>query len=76
MSHLVIHETSACENIGCTSRLGYFDIKNGSRFCRKCRVSNNVLVWKCKGCDNRLYSSQSRETRKFCDDCKGLSIKF
>lgn len=61
-----------CENIGCPNELGYFDIKNGRRFCRKCRVFHKVLRWKCKGCDAILYGSECRETRKLCNNCKGI----
>lgn len=61
-----------CASLGCINRLGYFDIKNGRRFCRKCRQVHNVLRWKCRGCPNILNSSQCRETRKFCDSCKGM----
>ena len=78
MNKLLIYNSKQiiCEEIDCTKPLEYFDIKNGSRFCHSCRVSGKELRWKCKGCANILTTSQCRETRKFCDDCKGLSIKF
>ena len=60
-----------CQNVGCTTELGYFDIKNGKKFCRKCR-SNNILRWKCRLCPNILQNSDCRETRKYCDNCKGM----
>lgn len=66
-----------CEAVGCNKPLGYFDIKNRSRFCHCCRSNGyNVLRWKCKGCDTILYASQYRETKKYCDGCRGLFPKF
>lgn len=63
-----------CENLGCTEYLGYFDIKNKRRFCRKCRVDNYVLRWKCKNekCPNILNSSQFRETKYYCNFCRKI----
>lgn len=65
-----------CENVGCNNDLGYFDRKNGSRFCRLCKSnSHSVLRWKCKGCDVILYASNYRETKKYCDGCRRLFPK-
>lgn len=65
-----------CENIDCEEILGYFDLKNGRRFCRKCRVFHKVILWKCATCPNIISSSQCRETRLLCDRCKGLKTDF
>lgn len=66
-----------CEAIGCSQPLGYFDIKNGSRFCHGCRSNAySVLRWKCKGCDAIISASRYRETKKYCDKCRGLSVEI
>lgn len=61
-----------CENIGCGENLGYFDIKNKHRFCRKCRINYYVVRWKCKKCPNIINSSECRETTKLCRKCRGI----
>lgn len=71
-----VNDLVKCEEIDCDGYLGYFDVKNGRRFCKKCRNFLKVLRWKCKGCDTILYGSQCRETKKYCDRCKGLSVEF
>lgn len=80
MGSLIIQEPEKlgpkCESIGCSEPLGYFDIKNNSRFCRKCRINYYVLRWKCKGCEGVLNSSECRETRKYCNKCKGMYTEF
>lgn len=65
-------EVILCEAIGCTNSLGYFDIKNGKRFCRTCSTFYKVLRWRCKTCPNIINGSTCRETRKYCDQCKGV----
>lgn len=65
-----------CEDISCNEKLGYFDKKNHSRFCHKCRVSQKIKRWKCKGCPNIIYSSEARETRKYCLTCRGVVINI
>ena len=69
----LLTESLQCEQIGCTNFLGYFDVKNNKRFCLSCRMMSH-LRWKCKtnGCMNILDSNTSRETRKYCDECKGI----
>lgn len=64
-----------CEAIGCNENLGFFDRKNHSRFCRKCRINFYVLRWKCKNplCEGIINSSQYRETKLYCDNCRGKS---
>lgn len=75
MSIIQIQQTfesneSVCENLGCTEKLGHFDIKKGRRFCRKCRSFQNDLRWRCKSCPNILNISECRETRKYCNTCQ------
>ena len=68
MSNILIQEVQAklCEELDCTNPLGYFDIKNGRRFCRACRASGKALQWKCKHCDYILSNNQFRETKLYC----------
>ena len=65
-----------CLDFRCNEKLGYYDIKNGKRFCRKCRVLHNVLLWKCEGCNNLLSNSQCRETRRLCNSCQGMKPSY
>lgn len=66
-----------CEAIGCDKPLGYFDIKNHSRFCRSCKANSyNVIRWKCRTCSNIISASEFRETRKYCKDCSGFFPQF
>lgn len=73
-----IQNMPKCEALGCNENLGYFDIKNKSRFCKKCRINYYVLRWRCKGkdCNNILCSSECRETRKYCNRCQGKTIEI
>ena len=64
-----------CSNIGCKTELGYYDVKKGRRFCYNCKVSG-VLLWRCANfpiCTNIISGCTCRETRKFCDGCKGMT---
>lgn len=72
MSNILIEiPVILCENIGCTNTLGYFDIKAKRRFCRNCRVLQQ-LEWKCRDCGERISNARCRETRKRCNRCQGL----
>lgn len=69
---MLVEKTSeyVCKSIGCLETLGYFDIKNKRRFCRKCRSTNPILRWKCQSCTTILSTPQCRETRLYCDNCQ------
>lgn len=64
-----------CADIGCTNELGYFDKKNGGRFCRRCKITGKELRWKCASCDSIISSLKFRVTKKRCDICSGLVKK-
>jgi hypothetical protein len=70
MSILLEKTDLDCANIGCSTKLGFFDIKKKRRFCRKCRIISKVLEWKCKKCDNIISNSSCRETRRLCNNCQ------
>lgn len=58
-----------CANLDCGQILSGFDLTNTQRFCRRCRISNRPLYWKCGICDVRMSNTYYRETRKKCDRC-------
>lgn len=68
----IIEAPVICADIGCTNELGYFDKKNGGRFCLRCKITGNELRWKCATCDNIISSLKFRVTKKRCNECAGL----
>lgn len=58
-----------CANIDCKAELIGFDIKNQNRFCRRCRISQKTLRWKCGKCPAILDNNYYREGRKYCNNC-------
>lgn len=71
MSIIQIQATeNICENLGCVNQLGYYDIKKGTRFCKKCKSTSHTLEWKCRGCNNIISNSGYRETRLYCSSCR------
>lgn len=77
MSNIVIQKAidvnlHICANIGCINALGFFDVKKGRRFCRKCKNFGKPLEWHCEGCKSTISNSSCRTTRRFCYKCRGL----
>lgn len=70
MSEILLETKIVCIELDCGSPLGYFDIKNKNRFCRKCTAFHRPLRWKCEGCDVILTNCTCRETRRLCDNCQ------
>jgi hypothetical protein len=60
-----------CADIYCQKKLSGFDLSKNQRFCKGCRVSPKILLWRCLGCKSILTNSQFRETKMFCDGCNG-----